>query len=242
MALTAADGVLAFLLGGDRIGRAQVRLGQAEDLLLERRHCPASTSSRGSFAAFSASLMMASITGWKCRWPNITAPSMMSSVSSLASDSTISTASAVPATTRSSWLSSISSSVGLSTYSLLMKPTRAAPIGPMKGAPDSVSAAEAATMRHDVGIVFQVVGQHGDDHLGFVAPALGEQRADRAVDQAGDQRLLFGRAAFALEVAAGNAARGVGLLLVVDGERQEVDAFASALLAATTVASTMVSP
>ena len=36
--------------------------------------------------------------------------------------------------------------VGLSTYSLLTKPTRAAPIGPMKGTPDSVSAAEAATM------------------------------------------------------------------------------------------------
>src|SRR5262249_28767282 len=28
--------------------------------------------SRGSFAAFSASLMMASITGWKWRWPDIT--------------------------------------------------------------------------------------------------------------------------------------------------------------------------
>ena len=34
----------------------------------------------------------------------------------------------------------------MSTYSLLMKPTRAPPIGPMNGAPDSVSAAEAATI------------------------------------------------------------------------------------------------
>ena len=41
--------------------------------------------------------MIASITGWKCRWPNITAPSMISSDSSLASDSTIITASWVPA-------------------------------------------------------------------------------------------------------------------------------------------------
>src|SRR5256885_1065723 len=39
--------------------------------------------------------MIALITGWKWRWPNITAPSMTSSLSSLASDSTISTASAV---------------------------------------------------------------------------------------------------------------------------------------------------
>ena len=80
--------------------------------------------------------------------------------------------------------------------------------------------------REDVGIVLHVVRQHRDDDLRLVAPAIGEQRTDRAIDQAGDQRLLFGRAAFALEIAAGNAAGGVGLLLVIDGERQEVDAFA----------------
>ena len=83
--------------------------------------------------------------------------------------------------------------------------------------------------REDVGIVFEIVRQRGDDHLRLVAPAIGEQRADRAVDQARDQRLLLGRPAFALEVAAGNAAGGVILLLVVDGQRQEVDAFARRL-------------
>jgi len=51
----------------------------------------------------------------------------------------------------------------------------------------------------DVGIVFHVVRQHGDDDLGLVAPAVDEQRADRTVDQTGDQRFLFGRAALALE-------------------------------------------
>ena len=186
-------------------------------------------TSRGSFAAFSASSMIALITGWKCRCPNITAPSMMSSLSSLASNSTISTASAVPATTRSSWVSTISSSVGLSTYSSLAKPTRAAPIGPLKGAPDKRQRGGGGDQREDVGIVLHVVRQHGDDDLGLVAPAVDEQRADRAVDQAGDQRFLFGRTAFALEIAAGNAARGVGLFLVVDGQRQEVDAFARRL-------------
>src|ERR1051325_6747879 len=89
---------------------------------------------RGSLAAFSASWMMALITGWKCRWPNITAPSMISSDSSLASDSTISTASEAPATPRSSWLSGISSSCGLSTYSLLIKATRLAPFVSAVGA------------------------------------------------------------------------------------------------------------
>ena len=79
--------------------------------------------------------------------------------------------------------------------------------------------------RQNVGIVLHVVRQHGDDDLGLIAPAVDEQGADRAVDQAGDQRLLLGGTAFALEIAAGNAARGVGLFLIVDGQRQEVDAF-----------------
>jgi len=59
-------------------------------------------SCHGSLAATSASSMIAWMTGWKDLWPNITAPSMISSESSLASDSTISTPSPVPATTRSS--------------------------------------------------------------------------------------------------------------------------------------------
>ncbi len=83
--------------------------------------------------------------------------------------------------------------------------------------------------RQNVGIVLHVMRQHGDDDLGLVAPAVDEQRADRAVDQTGNQRFLFGRPAFALEIAAGNTARGVGLFEVIDGQRQEVDAFARRL-------------
>ena len=67
--------------------------------------------------------------------------------------------------------------------------------------------------RQNVGIVLHIVRQRRDDDLGLVAPAIDEQRADRAIDQAGDQRFLFGRAAFALEIAAGNAARGIGLFM-----------------------------
>ncbi len=77
----------------------------------------------------------------------------------------------------------------------------------------------------DVGIVFQIVRQHGDDDLRVAAPAVGEQRTDRAVDQARGQRVLFGGPSFALEIAAGNAAGRVVFFGVVDGERQEVDAF-----------------
>ena len=72
--------------------------------------------------------------------------------------------------------------------------------------------------RQNVGIVLHVVRQHGHDHLGLVTPAIDEQGTDRAVDQAGDQRLLLGGPALALEIAAGDAARGVGLFLIVDGQ------------------------
>ena len=190
----------------------------------------------------SASRMIASITGWKPRWPNITAPSMSSSDSSSASDSTISTASAVPATIRSSFDSAISSICGLRTKAPLIRPTRAPPIGPMKGTPERVSAAEAATMATMSGSFSRSWRENGGDDLGLVAEALGEERADRAVDQARDERLVLARPAFALEVAAGDLARGEGLFLVVDGEREEVDARLLACRAATTVASTVVSP
>ncbi len=74
----------------------------------------------------------------------------------------------------------------------------------------------------DVGVVLEIVAEDGDDHLGFVLVAVGEQGADRPVDQPRGQRLAFGGAAFALEVAAGNLARGEILLLVIHGEREKI--------------------
>ncbi len=56
---------------------------------------------------------------WPCWWPNTTAPSITSSLSWSASDSTISTAASVPATTRSSLLFLRALGPGLSTYSPL---------------------------------------------------------------------------------------------------------------------------
>ncbi len=83
--------------------------------------------------------------------------------------------------------------------------------------------------RQDVGIVFEVVRERGDDHLRLVAPAIGEQRTDRTIDQPRDQRLALGRTPFALEVAARDAARGVEFLLVVDRQGHEIDALARLL-------------
>ena len=76
--------------------------------------------------------------------------------------------------------------------------------------------------RQDVRVVLAVMGEHGDHDLGLVLEPLGEQRPDRAVDQARGQRLLLGGPALALEEAARDLARGERLLLVVDGQREEV--------------------
>ena len=74
----------------------------------------------------------------------------------------------------------------------------------------------------DVGAVLQVMAENRGDDLRVALVALDEKGADRPVDQARDQRFLLGRTAFALEVAARDLAGGVGLFLVVDGQREEV--------------------
>ena len=74
----------------------------------------------------------------------------------------------------------------------------------------------------NVGIGLHVMAQHRDDDLRLAAEVVGEQRADRAVDQAGDERLLLRKLAFALLEAAGDAAGRVGLLDVIHGEGEEI--------------------
>ena len=76
--------------------------------------------------------------------------------------------------------------------------------------------------RENVGIGLHVMAQHRDDDLRLAAEIVGEQRPDRTVDQARDQRLLLRRLALALLEAAGYAARGIGLFDVIDGEREEI--------------------
>ena len=77
---------------------------------------------------------------------------------------------------------------------------------------------------HNIGFVFKVIGKHRRNDLGFVLVAIGEKRAQRAVDQAGNERFLFRRATFTLEIAAGNLARSIGFFLIIYGQGEEVDA------------------
>ena len=102
LGLGGVDRLVALLLAGDACRRRAGRPRRAR-------------GSRFSRAEWSGGLEVARLLGGllgqlddrvdhrlEAAWPNMTAPSMTSSESSLASDSTISTASAVPATTRSS--------------------------------------------------------------------------------------------------------------------------------------------
>ena len=76
-----------------------------------------------------------------------------------------------------------------------------------------------------VGIVLLVGGEDQRNHLRLVAESVGEQRADGAVDLAAGQNFLFAGPAFALDKAAGNASAGIGVLAVIHGEGEEIDAF-----------------
>ena len=79
-----------------------------------------------------------------------------------------------------------------------------------------------AVDRQDVGIVLAVGREDEGDDLRLAGVAGGEERAQRPVDQARGDGLLLGGASLALEEAARDPARRVGVLAVVDGQRQEV--------------------
>ena len=93
----------------------------------------------------------------------------------------------------------------------------------------------------NVGIGLHVVAEHGDDDLRVAAEVIGEQRPDRAIDQARGQGFLVRETPFALEKAAGDPPRREGLFLIMDREGKKSTPGLGAL-AATTVARTVVSP
>ncbi len=78
----------------------------------------------------------------------------------------------------------------------------------------------------DIGVVLGVGGEHQGDHLGFIAEAFGEERADGAVDNAAGQDFALAGPAFALDEAAGNASAGVGVFAVINGKGEKINAFA----------------
>ena len=78
---------------------------------------------------------------------------------------------------------------------------------------------------HHVGIVLLVGGEDQGNQLGLVAEALRKERAQRTVDLPAGQHFFFAGPAFALDEAAGNASAGVGVLAVIHGKGEKIDAF-----------------
>ena len=76
----------------------------------------------------------------------------------------------------------------------------------------------------DVGLHVLVHGQAGGDDLHVVVEALGEQGAQRPVDEPVGQDGLLGGAAFPLDEAAGDLAHGVELLFKFNGQGQKIHA------------------
>ena len=132
----------------------------------------------------------------------------------------------VPTTIRSRSDSSISWSVGLTTRSPSTMPIRTAPIGPRNGSGETVSAADTALMQRMSCAVTHVGREDRGDTLRLVAVALRPERPDGAVGHARGQDGALRGAPFALEEPAGDLAGGVHALLDVDGQREEVRAFA----------------
>src|SRR3546814_8116002 len=66
-----------------------------------------------------------------------------------------------------------------------------------------------------------VIAQNLSNDVDFVVETFGEQRTDRTIGQTRNQSFLFGRAALALEEAAGDAARARIFFLIVDGRSEE---------------------
>ena len=131
-------------------------------------------------------------------------------------------ASAEPAITIFSRLVFCSATVGFTTSLPSSRPTRTQAMGLVNGSLRNVERGRSGGDADDVRIVFAIRGEHHGDDLRFGRPALGKQRAQRTIDQARREDFALGGAAFALEEAAGNFAGGIGVLAVVDREREKI--------------------
>ena len=83
--------------------------------------------------------------------------------------------------------------------------------------------------RQDIRIVLLIGGEDRRDDLDVLMVPLRKQRTDRPVDQPRGQRLLLVWAPLALEETAGDLAGGVGPLLIVDRQGEEIDPLAGLL-------------
>ena len=73
--------------------------------------------------------------------------------------------------------------------------------------------------------VFGVGGKRHQHDLHLIAHAFGEERAQRAVRQTGNERGIGGGASLTAEEGSGDPAAGIHTFFVIDGQREKVAAF-----------------
>ena len=95
-------------------------------------------------------------------------------------------------------------------------------MGPSKGIPDSMRAAEAALMASTSWGLTWSAARIVPDHVDLVAEPVGERRPQGTVDQPAGEDGLVGGPALPAEERAGDLARRVHPLLDVDGQGEEV--------------------
>ena len=83
----------------------------------------------------------------------------------------------------------------------------------------------SAVDRENVGIVLAIRAEQDRDDLRVVKIARREKRPQRPIGHARSERFLFGRTAFAFEIAAGKFSDRRRFLAVIDGEREPILAF-----------------
>ena len=76
--------------------------------------------------------------------------------------------------------------------------------------------------RHDIGVVYQIMAEHGAHHQNFVFKPINEQRTQGAVNQPCGQCFFFRGAGFSFEKATGDFTRGIVFFLIVNGQGKKV--------------------
>ena len=77
-----------------------------------------------------------------------------------------------------------------------------------------------------VRIIFTIRREDKRNNLRLVTESFGEHGTNRAIDLPAGENFFLTHAAFALDEAAWKASAGVGVLTIVNGEREKIDSFA----------------
>ena len=223
--LDRGDRVVALVLGADLHGLVEPRLRLRADL---RRRAPSDPRAAGSsilgLPAFCTSSSWRSISFTTSAWPNLRASSISASDTPVGAALDHDERAAAAADDEIDVALRLLLGRRVHDELVLDAPHAHGRDRPLEGQRRDGERRRGSDEGRHVRRVLAVGRQHGRDDLRLVAVLLGEERPDRAVDEAADEHLAIREARFALEEAAGNLARRGGLLDEIHRQREEVDA------------------